>query len=263
MSMHSVHQLWRRSLCDGFNRPGADVDFAARRNRADGQRRQERHRPVFRIDPWQAHAMRLAGDPQLQSRLGNLQFPTGGARMSIGSWSASCRIRSGTSWSAIPSRCWQWIAKRLFARLRRRHSLRAARGRALRRWPADHRRSCRLTFNAYNSSAMKHFKMISALCHHRWRRPKPYVDIRVDYDYSPPLNQPDVILAPMPASTWDVATWDQDYWAAAADRAEPQWNGVASTTRPGGRASGQGIDRQLPVQPRRLRCGLRVWGAVG
>ena len=40
--------------------------------------------------------------------------------------------------------------------------------------------------------------------------PKPFVDIKVDYDMTPPVNQPDVTTLADIGATWDEARWDED-----------------------------------------------------
>jgi hypothetical protein len=54
--------------------------------------------------------------------------------------------------------------------------------------------------------------------------PAPYIDMRVDYDMSPPENQPDVSAGDA-GSLWDEATWDVDYWTGAV-RSRNNWTGV-------------------------------------
>jgi hypothetical protein len=85
-----------------------------------------------------------------------------------------------------------------------------------------------LTFSAYDSSAIKAFKMISPYIISDGLA-KPYVDIRVDYDMRPPINQPDVSLAPI-GGTWDQAIWDVDYWAQQPT-SQLYKNGVAAIGR--------------------------------
>lgn len=57
--------------------------------------------------------------------------------------------------------------------------------------------------------------------------PLPVLDIKVDYDYSPGINIPDITRLPSGA-IWDTATWDVDYWAPGI-RSVIFWNGVAGS----------------------------------
>jgi hypothetical protein len=133
------------------------------------------------------------------------------------------------SWSNVPARCWQWIARRLLLGsddgilYEMRLDALSDDGRPI---VAD----MQLTFSAYDSSAIKQWKMISPYIITDGVA-KPYVDIRVDYDYSPPFNQPDVSLGATGA-TWDVATWDVDYWAQQPTSTRLQ-NGVSAIGRVG------------------------------
>jgi len=131
------------------------------------------------------------------------------------------------SWSDVPSRSWQWITRRLLAGTdegilyEMRLGQQSDDGRPI---TAD----MQLTFSAYDSSAIKAFKMISPYIISDGLA-KPYVDIRVDYDMRPPINQPDVSLAPI-GGTWDQAIWDVDYWAQQPTSQLYQ-NGVAAIGR--------------------------------
>jgi hypothetical protein len=61
--------------------------------------------------------------------------------------------------------------------------------------------------------------------------PRPFVDMRADYDITPPQNQPDVTFTTI-GTEWDLGTWDVDYWAAGAINVA-SWNGVAAFGRIG------------------------------
>lgn len=56
--------------------------------------------------------------------------------------------------------------------------------------------------------------------------PKPYIDLKTDYDTTPPRNRPDVSLT-IPGAEWDEADWDSADWASG-ELTYGQWNGVAS-----------------------------------
>lgn len=132
-----------------------------------------------------------------------------------------------SSFSGIPSRCWQWLDSRLYVGsddgILYEVSLDALNddGRAI---TAD----VLLTWSNYNSAAIKHFKMVGMYLITDGV-PRPYVDMRVDYDLSAPYNQPDVSTATVGAE-WDLATWDVDYWDIHP-KSRVLWNGVAEIGR--------------------------------
>jgi len=127
------------------------------------------------------------------------------------------------SWSDVPARTWQWLGRKLYcasdtgALYEMSRNAYSDDGRPI---TAD----VMLTWSTFGTSSLKKFQMV---------RPyiitdgiaKPYVDIRVDYDDSPPLNQPDVSIARLGGS-WDTATWDVDYWQTNP-KAMTLWNGVS------------------------------------
>jgi hypothetical protein len=57
-----------------------------------------------------------------------------------------------------------------------------------------------LTWSSYNSAAIKAFRMISPYILTDGAETRPYIDLRVDYDSSPPFNQPDVSVGSVGAS---------------------------------------------------------------
>jgi hypothetical protein len=61
--------------------------------------------------------------------------------------------------------------------------------------------------------------------------PRPTIDIKVDYDYSPGINTPDINTVP-DGAVWDEAEWDAEYWATG-ERTLTVWNGVAAEGRKG------------------------------
>lgn len=78
----------------------------------------------------------------------------------------------------------------------------------------------------YGTPAFKQYKMV---------RPyiitdgvtAPFVDIRTDYDQTPPTNQPDVAYT-LPGAKWDVSPWDTSAWAMGLTTIKI-WNGVAGS----------------------------------
>ena len=133
------------------------------------------------------------------------------------------------SWSSIPSRSWGWVDNRLY--------FGTDDGKVYQMDPAflnDDGQAIRVdvqaAWSSFRSVAIKQFKMILPYLQSDGV-PAPYVDIRVDYDMSPPLNQPDVTFA-APGATWDVATWDIDGWAQGVS-VKNNWQGVSGIGRVG------------------------------
>jgi hypothetical protein len=83
---------------------------------------------------------------------------------------------------------------------------------------------------AYGTSSIKQFKMVLAYIVTDGI-PKPYIDFRVDYDDTHPVNQPDVTAAGE-GSAWDLATWDEDAWVRGS-KSWNNWQGVAAIGRVG------------------------------
>jgi hypothetical protein len=79
-------------------------------------------------------------------------------------------------------------------------------------------------WSQFKTPANKHFKMIKTYLITDGD-PRPYIDVKVNYDDTPPTNQPDVSFA-RTGAVWDTATWDVDYWAGG-ERAVSIWNGVS------------------------------------
>jgi hypothetical protein len=56
--------------------------------------------------------------------------------------------------------------------------------------------------------------------------PQPFIDVKMDYDASPPQNRPDVSSS-VTGADWDVADWDISDWAAG-ETIYGGWNGCAA-----------------------------------
>ena len=85
-------------------------------------------------------------------------------------------------------------------------------------------------WSSYKTPAIKAFKMLLPYVITDGFS-KPFVDIKVDYDSSPPRNWPDVSQADLGA-IWNEATWDVDYWASSPSLRN-QWQGVSRLGRVG------------------------------
>jgi hypothetical protein len=55
---------------------------------------------------------------------------------------------------------------------------------------------------------------------------QPFVDVKTDYDASPPGNRPDV-QAGLLGADWDISDWDVSDWAAG-ELTVTTWNGCAA-----------------------------------
>jgi len=126
------------------------------------------------------------------------------------------------SWSGLPARCWGWVDNRVF--------FGSDDGKVYEMHPNylnDDGKPITVDVQAawseYGTPNAKHFKMIRPYIISDGT-PQPYIDMRVDYDLTPPQNQPDVSFGD-PGALWDVATWDVDYWTISG-RSRNNWTGV-------------------------------------
>jgi hypothetical protein len=136
-----------------------------------------------------------------------------------------------SQWVDVPSRCWGWIDPYLY--------FGDDRGNVFRMHPQYRNDNgqpikvdVQLAWSQYGTPALKHFKMIQPYMITDGD-PRPMVEVKVDYDYSEPNNQPDVTFAE-PGAIWDEAPWNDSFWASGEDRAVKLWNGVAAIGRVGG-----------------------------
>jgi hypothetical protein len=100
-----------------------------------------------------------------------------------------------------------------------------------------------MAWNQFRTPAQKHFKMILPYIVTDGF-PKPSIDIKVDYDTSAPVNQPDITDADPLSATWGTAAWDfpsppnpppgasGDYWVAGTNN-WTNWTGVGALGRVG------------------------------
>lgn len=139
------------------------------------------------------------------------------------------------TWSGLPSRCWAWVDARVF--------IGSDDGKVYELNPSylsdsdgtvggfnPIRVDVQPAWHAYGSAGIKQFKMVLPYVISDGN-PRPYLDFRVDYDESPPVNQPDTTISDVGAA-WDLATWDVDYWAGKA-KVWNNWQGVAAIGRVG------------------------------
>ena len=134
------------------------------------------------------------------------------------------------TWSALPSRCWGWIENRMF--------FGSDDGKVYEIHPtflSDNGKPIRVDVQAawsnYGTPASKHFKMILPYIQSDGV-PQPFVDMKVDYDMTPPTNQPDVTFS-IAGADWDTADWDVADWAGTV-QSHNNWSGVGVIGRVGG-----------------------------
>jgi hypothetical protein len=158
--------------------------------------------------------------PNLGVALANL--PHSGAHyhqmlryMSSGFW---------TEWADIPGRCWAWIDPFVY--------FGDDAGNVYEMHPAhqtDNGREIRvdmlLAWTRFGTAANKQFKGVRTYLITDGN-PKPVVDVKTNFDYSPGVNVPD-FTEYGDVSMWDAAHWDTSYWAGGS-AAVIKWNGVAA-----------------------------------
>lgn len=88
-----------------------------------------------------------------------------------------------------------------------------------------------MAWSQFKTPAQKHFKMILPYIVTNGA-PRPFVDIKVDYDESPAKNRPELTTVGAIGSKWDVSLWDVSYWAGGT-RAWSNWTGVGALGRVG------------------------------
>lgn len=135
-----------------------------------------------------------------------------------------------TEWGDLPARSWGWINGKLYFgddsggvfEVNERYL--NDNGKPI---TAD----VQLAWNDFGTASVKHFKMIKPYLLTDGV-PRYYVDVRVDYDTSPPTNQPDATFVGA-GTDWDVGDWDVDSWASGMMLIN-SWNGVAAYGTVGG-----------------------------
>jgi hypothetical protein len=151
-----------------------------------------------------------------------------------------------SSWSSVPARCWAWIDPYLY--------FGDDSGNVFRMHPQflnDNGKPITVdvqpAWSIYKTPGVKLFKMVQAYLTTDGTLVQPFIDIKVDYDYSLPSNQPELTTAPAQA-TWDIAPWDTSDWASGDARAITQWTGVGALGRVGApRLRAQVVDCHFEV----------------
>lgn len=127
------------------------------------------------------------------------------------------------SWNSLPARCWGYVNQRVFFGSDDGKVYELSRN-FLNDNGKPIRVDVQMAWGNFGTPAIKQFKMVQPYIQSTGT-PRPFVDIKVDYDLSAPLNQPDVTTADTGA-TWDLATWDVDAWASGVN-VHTNWSGVA------------------------------------
>jgi hypothetical protein len=127
-----------------------------------------------------------------------------------------------STWSDMPARCFGWIEPNVYfgsdtGSVYQMHP----------RFQSDDGKpinvDVQMAWSLFKTTSAKHFKMVRPFIITNGV-PKPFVDIKVDYDFGPAQTQPDVSVGALGA-LWDEATWDVDYWENA-ERVWTNWQGV-------------------------------------
>jgi hypothetical protein len=127
-----------------------------------------------------------------------------------------------TSWSAIPARSWGWLGNLLYAGDDSGH-LYAVNRDYLSDAGSAIRVDVQFAWSNFKSAGVKHFKMLKPYIITDGT-PKPMIDMQVDFQTTPPANQPDLTFTTAGAS-WDTADWDTSDWAPPSTMIG-QWSGV-------------------------------------
>jgi len=127
-----------------------------------------------------------------------------------------------TSWSAIPSRSIGWLNSVLYFGDDSGNLYASGRS-YLDDDGAAIKVDVQLAWSNFRTAGVKHFKMAKPYIETDGQ-PKPIIDIQVDFETNPPVNQPDLTFSTEGAD-WDTATWDESDWAPPSTMVA-KWSGV-------------------------------------
>ena len=131
-----------------------------------------------------------------------------------------------SSWENLPSRCWGWIEPYVYfgddsGNVYQMHPVyQNDDGQPIRvdcKWPG----------RATRRPAVKQFKMLQAFITTDGQF-KMLLDVKVNYDSSLPLNQPEPGTGEIAAAIWDVDEWDVGEWDASSLKPRMLWTGVGA-----------------------------------
>jgi len=135
-----------------------------------------------------------------------------------------------SKWSDVPSRCWGWLNNQTYFGSET-GKIYLGGSEYLNDNGAAINADVRFAWSSYKSVQKKNFKMVR-LYSLTDGLPRPFMDLEVDYDNSPPTNQPEVTQGPSGGAEWNTATWDVANWAAAT-QPKMNWQGVTGLGRVG------------------------------
>lgn len=127
-----------------------------------------------------------------------------------------------TTWSAIPSRCWGWLNNTLYVG-DDKGNLYAVSRLYLDDDGAAIKVDVQFAWSNFKTPGVKQFKMLKPYIITDGQ-PSPVIDMQVDYETNPPVNQPDLTFSTAGAS-WDDADWDTSDWAPPSTMVG-KWSGV-------------------------------------
>lgn len=127
-----------------------------------------------------------------------------------------------STWSSIPSRCWGWVDARVFfgTDLGKVYEIHPS---FLNDDGLPIRVDVQTAWSNFGTPAFKQFKKVKAYIQCDGT-PRPYIDVKTDYDMTPPTNQPDVTFADV-GSDWDLEDWDEADWSGDLLQVQ-NWTGV-------------------------------------
>jgi len=132
-------------------------------------------------------------------------------------------------WRDVPARCWGWLDNHTYFGSED-GGIYLGGSEYLNDNGAAINADVRFAWSSYKSVQKKNFKMVR-LYTITDGLTRPFIDMEVDYGSLPPTNQPEVTEA-AGGATWDLATWDVDYWTTAL-QARQHWQGITGLGRVG------------------------------
>jgi len=135
-----------------------------------------------------------------------------------------------SKWVDIPARCWGWLNNHAYFG-DDKGGIYLGGTEYLNDNGAAINADVRFAWSSFKSAAKKNFKMIR-LYTLTDGLPRPFMDLEVDYDNSPPTNQPDISTGPSGGADWNTATWDVSSWAQSTIPRQ-NWQGITGLGRVG------------------------------
>jgi len=135
-----------------------------------------------------------------------------------------------SKWTDIPARCWGWLNNHAYFGSDT-GGIYLGGTEYLNDNGAAINADVRFAWSSFKSAAKKNFKMLR-LYTLTDGLPRPFMDLEVDYDNSPPTNQPEPTTGPSGGGDWNTATWDVDSWAQNTIPRQ-NWQGITGLGRVG------------------------------